>query len=172
MADLTAAMAEAYACAPANQVILHTLELVHPDFKDSLGRAAPIRVVNDSDNLTATLETGARATFIALAFGLKPPDIDGGSQPKIEIQMDNVGREIMPHLRNARASQTLIKVVYRAFLSNLLDAGPQVTPIRMVLSRVRATLTTITAEARMADFANKKFPNELYTLDNFIGLSR
>ena len=52
---LSQALKEAYASAPANVVIYHTMELRHPAF------TAPIRVVRDYAPLTATLEATAPA---------------------------------------------------------------------------------------------------------------
>ena len=56
--SLSAAIKEAYASAPTDTVILHTLELRHPDF------VAPIRDVNDHANLTATLEATATNKYV------------------------------------------------------------------------------------------------------------
>ncbi|MGN2393239.1 DUF1833 family protein, partial [Pelomicrobium sp. G1] len=50
---LTAAIREAYASAPANEIVYHTLELRHPSFTQ------PLRVVRDWDTLTARLEESA-----------------------------------------------------------------------------------------------------------------
>ena len=53
MTDLTTALKEAYASAPTNVIIYHTLELYHPSFTQA------IRVVRDFDPLQATLESTA-----------------------------------------------------------------------------------------------------------------
>ena len=42
---LSQAIKEAYAAAPSDVVILHTLELRHPDFEDDDGNPTAIRVV-------------------------------------------------------------------------------------------------------------------------------
>ena len=49
---LSAAIKEAYAVAPSDVVIYHTLEIRHSSF------ATPIRVVRDNATLSATLEAG------------------------------------------------------------------------------------------------------------------
>ena len=46
---LSAALKEAYAIAPTDEVIYHTLELWHPAF------SAPIRVVRDYTNIDAMI---------------------------------------------------------------------------------------------------------------------
>ena len=42
---LSEAIKEAYASAPSQQIILHTLELRHPSFVDETGQLVAIRVV-------------------------------------------------------------------------------------------------------------------------------
>ena len=58
-ATLSEAIKEAYASAPSNQIILHTLELRHPAFVDELGQTTAIRVMRDTANLDARLEASA-----------------------------------------------------------------------------------------------------------------
>jgi hypothetical protein len=59
------ALAEAYASAPSDQVIYHTLEIWHPAF------TLPIRIVRDYVALDARIEAGAvrdagaMVTFVA-----------------------------------------------------------------------------------------------------------
>ena len=45
---LSQALREAYASAPSDVVILHTLELRHPAFVDDDGQSIAIRVVRDN----------------------------------------------------------------------------------------------------------------------------
>ena len=79
---LSQAIKEAYAAAPSDVVILHTLELRHPAFVDDAGEPTAIRVVRDHADLTARLEPGApldggaMVTFIAMAFDLSQPPVD------------------------------------------------------------------------------------------------
>ena len=51
--SLSDAIIEAYATAPTDQVIYHTLELWHPIF------TAPIRVVRDNAAISAMIEASA-----------------------------------------------------------------------------------------------------------------
>ena len=71
---LNAAIAEAYASAPSDIVILHTLELRHPDFTDGEGQPIAVRLVRDHQDLSAKLEDTAPLNpdeyvpFIAMGF--------------------------------------------------------------------------------------------------------
>jgi hypothetical protein len=53
---LNVAIREAYASAPSDIVILHTLELRHPDFRDDEGQSIAVRLVRDHQDLSAKLE--------------------------------------------------------------------------------------------------------------------
>ena len=54
---LSAAIREAYASAPADVVVLHTLEIWHPAFVED-GLASPIRVVRNFEDTTTWLALG------------------------------------------------------------------------------------------------------------------
>lgn len=177
-ASLSEALKEAYAAAPSDLVILHTLELRHPSFTDEDGNPTPIRVVRDNQDLTARLEAsaplnpGEMAPFIAMGFDLELPTIDTSPVPEITITLDNVSREIVKYLDSAAESQDKIEVTYRPYLSNDLE-GPQMDPpITLVLSEVTADVFRVTGRARMLDVGNKAFPAETYTATNFPGLTR
>jgi hypothetical protein len=163
---------EAYAAAPADTVILHTLEIWHPSFDQ------PIRVVRDMVDLEARLEAraardgGQRVTFIALAFDLDLPPVDTAPVPEIAITLDNVGQEIIDALEAAAISQDKIEVIYRPYLSTDLE-GPQMDPpITLTLAEVEADTLRISGRARMLDAGNKSLPSITYTAQRFPGLAR
>ena len=176
--SLSHAIREAYASAPTDVVILHTLEFRHPEFRDEAGNTTAIRVVRDQVDLDAKLEASAPANggetvrFVAMAFDLELPPVDVTPVPEIVVTLDNVSREIVRHLDAAVQSQAMIEVTYRPYLSNDL-AGPQMDPpITLVLTEVEADVHRITARARMMDIGNKTFPGRTYTATEFPGLTR
>lgn len=175
---LSEAIQEAYANAPSDAIILHTLELRHPDFRDETGNTVAIRVVRDRVDLTARLEAdaplnaGQLVTFIAMGFELDLPPVDTAPVPEIVVTLDNVSREIVRHLDAAAESQAVIEITYRPYLSNDLE-GPQMDPpITLVLTEVEADVQRVTARARMMDIGNKAFPSRSYTAREFPGLTR
>ena len=175
---LSQAIREAYAAAPSDVVILHTLELRHPAFVDDDGSPTAIRVVRDHRDLEARLEASAPVnggevvSFIALAFDLSLPPIDTAPVPEITVTLDNVSREIVRHLDAAAVSQDKIEITYRPYLSTDLE-GPQMDPpITLVLTEVEANALQVTGRARMLDIGNKAFPSETYTAKRFPGLTR
>lgn len=198
--SLSAAIQEAYAAAPSDVVVLHTLEIRHPTFTTpirvvrnfadedtwtALGGAGVTAVLDAMDaedralvGLVARLEAdapedpGAYVAFIALAFDLDLPPVDTVPVPEITVTMDNVGREITDALDAAATSQDKIEVTYRPYLSTDIE-GPQMDPpITMVLSEVEATPLQVTGRARMLDIGNKAFPAKFYTAKDFPGLAR
>jgi hypothetical protein len=88
---LSEALREAYASAPSDIVILHTLELRHPSFVDDDDSSIAIRVVRDNQSLTARMETtaplnaGEMVKFIAMGFDLELPPVDTAPVPEISI---------------------------------------------------------------------------------------
>lgn len=168
--SLSAAIQEAYASAPSSEVILHTLELRHPTFTE------PLRVVNDHEDLTATLEAGAPANggeavlFVRYAFRFRLPEVLTSGTPEIEIEIDNVARDIVAALDMAAQSASLIEVTYRPFLASDLSAPQMDPPITLVLHDVEADVFAVRGRASFGDFANRRFPGEWYDAERFPGL--
>jgi hypothetical protein len=168
-AALTEAIKEAYASCPSSAVILHTLEFRHPAF------SAPIRVVRDYQDVLATLEldapvdAGTQVTFVAFAFDFDLPEVVTGI-PSITITIDNVSRDIMANLDAAVISGQQVELTYRPYLSSDLT-GPQMDPpLHLVVDEIDADVFQVTARATFGDLAGRKFPNELYTAEQFPGL--
>lgn len=175
---LSEAIQEAYAHAPTDAIILHTLEIRHPDFRDENGNPTAIRVVRDHTDLQARLEAdapmdaGEIVNFVAMGFELDLPAVDTTPVPEIVVTLDNVSREIVRYLDVAAESQSVIEITYRPYLSNDLE-GPQMDPpITLILSEVEADIQRVTARARMMDIGNKAFPSRTYTAKEFPGLTR
>lgn len=169
--NLTEAIEEAYATAPAGQVILHTLEFRHPSF------TAPLRVVNDQQDFVGTLEATAplnpseAVTFTAFAFDFVPPDVDSsGTLPEVTIAIDNVSREVLAYMDLAANSPNLIAVTYRPFLSNDPSEPQMNPPLTLTVRTVEADIFRITARASFGDFINKAFPATLYDATRFPAL--
>lgn len=175
---LKEAIQEAYASAPSDSIILHTLELRHPSFLDDKGQIIAIRLVRDHQDFKAKLENSAPlnggefVTFIAMGFGLELPSVDTTPVPEITLTIDNVSRELIKHLDQAIESPEKIEITYRPYLSNDLD-GPQMDPpITLVLTEVTADTSRVIGRARMLNIGNKSFPSETYTVKRFPGFTR
>lgn len=168
---LEAAIREAYATAPAGEVILHTLEFRHPAF------TAPLRVVRDHRELVARLESTApenpneEVTFVAFAFDFVPPDVDTtGAMPEVIIAIDNVSSQILGYMDQAANSQDLIEMTYRPYLASDPSEPQMDPPLTLTVRSVEADIFRITARASYGDFVNRSFPSEVYNSTRFPGL--
>lgn len=168
---LSAAIQEAYASAPVNQVIYHTLELWHPAFSQ------PIRVVRDFNALDARIEAtaardpGAIVTFVGFAFDIVPPDQTSTGLPQCTIEIDNVSSEILAQIDLAVVTAQPITAIYRAYLSDTLTVGPDNNPpMELTLITVNANPFRLKATAGFPDLVNLRFPKLDYDLETFPGL--
>ena len=168
---LTAALQEAYAAAPDNVVLLHTLEIRHPSF------AAPIRVVRDHEDLVAKLEATAplnpnqNVTFTRFVFDFELPEVGDRPNPEIVIKIDNVDRSIVQNIELAMSNPQVIEITYRPYLSTDLTAPQMNPPLTMQVKSIEADVFSVTARCGFQDFANKKFPADEYTIKRFPGLA-
>lgn len=168
--SLSEAIREAYASAPSDVVILHTLEFRHPSF------TTPIRVVNDHANLVATLEPDAPADagmaveFIRFAFRFTLPEVMTTGMPEIEIEIDNVDASIVGYMDAAAQSDQLIEVTYRPYLSTDTSAPQMDPPLTLVLHDVTADVFAVRGRASFGDFGNYRFPVQTYDQERFPGL--
>lgn len=181
---LSAAIKEAYASAPDDEVLIHTLEFRHPAFVDQNGQPDSIRVVRDYRDWEAKLEAdaplnaGTFQLFIGFAFDFAIPGVEKSSAPAIEITIDNASRIIIDQLDAAIVQPGTLEVTYRPYLFTDVDVSgrlnePHMNPVlTLVVDSVDVNDSTITAIASVGDYANKRFPNEDYTPSRFAGLIR
>lgn len=175
---LSEAITEAYASAPSDTIILHTLEIRHPAFIDEDGNSDAIRVVSNFEDFTANLEStsamnaGEPVLFRHYPFSLTLPPITDKSTPSARLTIDNVSRLIVSNIELAVESLEVIRVIYRPYLSTDLS-GPQYDPpIELVLSDITANVFSVSGTATFGDLANKSFPRRVYDLKHFPGLAR
>lgn len=167
---LTQAIKEAYASAPSNVIIYHTIELWHPAF------SAPIRVVRDYTDLTATLEASAprnastAVTFVAFNFEFTKPEVSSTGLPEVTLTMDNVDRAIVANIEAALSTTDLVTVIYREFISSDLTAPQNNPPLSLIITSVVADLYKVTAVASFPNLMNKRFPTLEYSAETFVGL--
>jgi hypothetical protein len=79
--------------------------------------------------------------------------------------------EIIGYLDAAAQTPDMIEVTYRPYLASD-PSGPQMNPpLTLVIRSVTADIFRVKARAGFADLANRKFPNEVYDAERFVGLS-
>ena len=174
---LSDALAEAYALAPSDDIVLHTLEVRHPLFVDDAGRPDSMWLVANDEDIRAQIEAGAAlragqlVTFRALPFRFSLAPIEAGSTPEIEVTIDGVSRILVPNLDRAVTDTNKIVMVYRPYLYSDLLGGPQMDPPpSFELSEVHVTALAVTAKARTSVDLRGAFPKRLYMATDFPGL--
>lgn len=165
MADrVNQGMQEAYASAPSNVVILHTVEANHASFD------TPIRVVTGDDGLGAaevvplTLETGDTVDFKAMAFDVTPPGFDDKGPTPGRIRLDLVSGELIEPLEAAATTSGVIEVIYRAWRSDQRDEpGDVVKGLKM--RRVVLNETAAEGDVGFDEVGKQAFPRQTYSID-------
>ena len=159
---LSNAIKEAYASAPVDDIIYHTLEFDHPSFPN------PVYVVQGFDDITTT---GTPATkWTAIPFDLKLPEVAPIGPPQLQLTVDNVSRELMQAIDLAAESGQQISVTYRAYLSTDLSKPQNDPPFTLKLINISVSPAQITATAALHNFANQKWPRRVYRDEQFPGL--
>jgi hypothetical protein len=176
---LSAAMKEAYASVPEDEMVLHTLELWHPGFLDEADVPTPIRVVLDDKDWSLTLEDtaprdgGDAVSFKGLAFSLVPPGTSESGPTSARLALDSVTGELRKHLEAARDDPQAIEVIYRAWLLTaqfdddvLTGWEPDPEPGEifegLVLRNVRLTATRAEGDCTFDAAQYRGFPRAVY----------
>lgn len=155
------ALKEAYAVAPAQQIILHTLEI------RQTGVQSPIYIVRDRKELVATTEESEDVTFQPCGFQFSlPPENEEGFR-SLNIAMDNVKRIVTPFITAAKSQRVPVEAIYRPYLSTDLTRPQMDPPLLLYLKDLSVTGPQVTGRATFQDLVNKRFPLELYTRYRF-----
>lgn len=184
MASFDEALAEAYASAPAGQVILSTIELNHETM------AAPVRLIRDTGTFMeeetevagmdiyghiltleadAPLNGGEEVLFQAVMFTFKLAAQTDARISGMEISIDNATKIISTYLDEAVTTRSPMTVIYREWLSDDLTQ-PRIIIGSMTIPKVTSAVLTVNATAEFTDLVNKKFPNKLYRPSDYRGL--
>jgi hypothetical protein len=162
--DITAALAEFNALAPTDNVEFQTLEVRHSSVGGSLF------MVQNTEQMTLTLETGIEKVFEPVPFRLIPPASGKDGFSELSIAIDNVDRQISDFIDTIGTdSREPVELVHRIYL--LSDTtGPQGTPLVLYLTDLKENAFEVTARASFTGIVNMKFPNEYYDRQRFPSL--
>lgn len=184
MVDWSAALAEAYASAPADESVISTLELIHPAFVDDEDNADSVRIALDERDWDLTLEPGAplfggqTKTFLALAMKVSLPEQAEAGLGSLKLTLDNVPRTVWPKLQAAARVRASAQVIYREWVV-LRDletgvytpsAAPDLVLGELTMRVVTASVLRIEGLATFVDLLNKGFPRRSFNRDEFPGL--
>lgn len=176
--QLDEAIREAYSSAPVDEVILHTLELRHPDFEDENGNPAHLRIVADGQDFSAKLEAtapadaGATVLFKACPFNFTRPEQSEQPLPEAELSIDNVAREMVPQLDRTLETTIPIKLVYREYLASRAAIGPSFVITDLQAKTVNVGTFRVVGRVGFFDLVNGRFPLNDYRTETHRGLEQ
>lgn len=168
---------EFYHSPDAEDVALDTLEFRHQAFVDENALPTAARIVCDNEDWTAMLEAdapmnaGQVVTFTATSFTAKQPELGKGGQPTMDIEVQNVTRDLMPYLEQATDNPGPIGLTYRQYLASN-SAAPQMVIGGLTIKKSRAGMMRVTATAGFEDFINKPCPDLIRDRQEYPGLDR
>ena len=160
------ALREAYAVAPANTVVLDTLEV-------AVAGSSSIFLTNNYSSFTATLETSASVTFLRIPFKVNLPSKGKDELPVMKITIANPNQIVSNYLRAAKTSKKPVTIKFRPFITT--DSGATFTyqlptPMTFNIGPVNYGIAQVDVQCLFPNISNKKFPNEAYTVRLFPGL--
>lgn len=160
-AALSEAIKEAFAVAPANVIVYHTLEI------RQTGVQGTIYLVQAPVPLTATDENDNEITFEPSGFQFSlPPSTHDGFQ-NLNLAIDNTNQRALNFVKTAQTQKVPVEILYRPFLSTDLSAPQMVPPLLLYLTDVSVVSQTISGTCTFMDIVNKKFPSDYYTRSRF-----
>lgn len=151
-----------YASAPADEVAIPTLEILHPAID-------PIRICSGYENHTVTLETGEVVTFIASGLDVALPARDSTGQQNLTFAIENVTGIAQNEIKKAQAAGGLVTVIYRVY-RNVDLSEPAERPVRMVMLKPTFRGTTTQVTCSYFSIINFAWPRLRYTADFAPGL--
>ena len=160
------ALREAYASAPADRVVLDTLEVSRP------GQSS-IFLTNNFHPFTAYLEDNTtQVTFLAIPFQVKLPSKSRDELPTLSVTIANPNQLVSTYLYNAKIEKQVVTVKFRPYLATASGAPTAQLPVPMTFSvgPWKNGIGQVELQCTFPDIANQRFPNENYTIRNFPGL--
>ena len=139
-----------------SQGILEMLEIDHSSF------VTPVRIVNDTRNWTI----GANE-FVGLPFRLKLPSQAQKENPRAQLQIDNVGRELASAIEGLPVGSALTATIRLASRANPAVADYEFVAI---LSGISMTPTTVSATMGPDDTMRQSAVKVRFDPDNAPGL--
>lgn len=175
-AELEQAIIEAYACAPQDVIILHTLEINHKAF------AHPARVARwgtpgpDVERFMCKLENTAPhnpdeiVEFIGMPFEILLPEKSDSTPGELSLRVSGIGYELDADLEAASLSGGQISCIYRTYIHGEELKGPgEVWPGLAIKSPQSEGPDSMTAVGNILGWLNRKFGRK-YTPNDYPAL--
>lgn len=160
--ELSVALAEAATFAPANRVILDTIEIDD-------GTANPIRLVADFTPLVTSV-----GTFLPCAMSDELPSQTEDGDVQMTINIFGVSHPAVEAIRQASQTTTPVAVRFRQYSVDMPSGTPEMTtrfPMNFELADVPViNATNVQLKCRFGSANNRGFPRKHYTLAEYPSL--
>lgn len=137
----SAAYKSTLAAVSAPEAPLILIEIDHADL------VAPLRAVNDTQNLTSNGDT-----FVAIPFRYELPDDTDGQLPRARLAIDNVGRELMYWIETSSGGHGSTCRFMQVMRSRPDTVEWEIT---LNLYNVRATMREVTGDLGFENLFNR-----------------
>ena len=174
---LEQAIAEAYASAPKDVIVLHTLEINHKSFPE------PVRAVrwpvtdNEPEVFRCRLEDTAPyhprqlVDFVGVPFEIVTPAKSTEEPGQFQIRIDNIGDTLDEDLEAAALSGGMITAIYREYIKGSEADGPSAVWEGIQINSPRMEGQTIVVSGAVLDWMQRPF-GYLYTPESYPALVR
>ena len=174
--ELQQAIAEAYACAPQDVLILHTLEINHKTFNRPAcvarwsGVGPEVEVFRCRLEGNALYNPGEVVEFVGLPFELVPPEKSETTPGEISLRVSGIGYELDNDLEAAALGGSAISCIYRSFIHGEELKGPaEVWPGITLTGPSSEGADNMTATGAVLNWINRKYGRK-YTPEGYPGL--
>lgn len=162
---LALALAEAYASAVQDTIILYTLEFNHPSFSQPARVARWSAAQPEPEVFRCKLEdeaphdAGQVVEFVGLPFDVTMPDKTADDVGEFTFKIQGVGHELDADLEAAALSGGKITAIFRLYIKGEELQGPaEIWPgINIKSPAIDATTGDTTANGSLFDWANRTF---------------
>lgn len=175
--DLDEIIREAYACAPAHTIVLHTLEILHPAF-DKPARVCRWPITRDEPDVfkcllepDAAVDAGKIVDFLGVPFDIITPEKSSEQIGTFTIRVDNIGDALDEELEAAVLAGTPIKATYREYIKGTESTGPRAVWEDITIGDLHMEGQSIVASGAILDWMFKPF-GELYLPSDYPALVR
>lgn len=170
---LSEALQEAAAVAPVQRAMLYAYELWHVSLDE------PVRFVNDTQELEATLEAtaprnaGQQVTFLACPLSFRrPKESDDEASPTVQLSRPDVASLVAGMLDAARGSTEPWQLIERLYASDDTSEPALLPPLSFELSQVVINGSEVGFAAQYDDDANVAVPRITFKREEYPGLQR
>ena len=154
----------AYASAPADDPIIHSLQLINPDFD-----TGEFCLCSGFDDLDMGIESGEQKQFLAMGLGIQLPERSITGREDLSFGIGNITgytRQQMLKAKNGGHDTTLI---YRPYLASNLF-GPARGPLSMTVVNYTDNRQTATLSASFRNLMDRRWPSVLFTPQKYPGV--